>query len=153
MEEGKDPPINAQNYLSGVTVVDIGDYRVSRGMTRRPFSSCPHRALSYDTQERRIWCQDCEQDVEPFDAFTGIIQSYATALSNLDRRDERLKEAEAFQARALATKELDRVWRKRNSVPACPHCHQGLFPEDFKNGVGLVLGREYAEAQAERRRR
>lgn len=145
-DDQRDPPIEGPQYLSGVTVVDIGDYRVSRGMTRRPFSACHHRRLTYDTQERRIWCQDCERDVEPFDAFTGLVQPYDAALKSLERKREAIEEAEKFQARSLAAKAIDKAWRKRSSVPACPHCHNGLFPEDFKNGVMVTLGRDYAEA-------
>jgi hypothetical protein len=148
MAEDRDPPIQEMDFIMGPGVVDIGDYRVSRGMTRRPYSACKHRRLLYDTRERRVWCKDCEHEVESFDAFAGLVAQYAAAADELRRRRERLEEAETFQARALATMELDKVWRKRKMVPACPHCHNGLFPEDFKNGVGTMLGRDYAEARA-----
>ena len=44
----KTPPIVEQEYLSGLKVVDIGDLRVARGMSRRPVSTCHHRPLVYD---------------------------------------------------------------------------------------------------------
>jgi hypothetical protein len=145
-----DPPIEAQDYLGGVKVVDIGDLRVARGMSRRPYTSCPHLHLLYDQNERRIWCSDCETNVDPFDAFKGIVQYFDGHMSKLDRREKALAEAEQFQARSLAAKAIDEVWRRRKRVPACPHCRQGLFPEDFKDGVKTTLGREYAEAQRAR---
>ena len=49
-----DAPIEPQEYLSGPTVVDIGDLRVARGLSRRPFSGCAHHSLVYDNKERRI---------------------------------------------------------------------------------------------------
>lgn len=152
MSDERDPPIEEKEYITGMTVVDIGDHRVARGMTRRSFSGCNHHRQVYDQQERRIWCKDCERDVEPFDAFVSIVNQLSAATMKLDSRAKRLAEAEAFQARSLAVKELDKVWRKRRMVPACPHCNMGLFPEDFKNGVGVVLGREYAEALVRRKR-
>lgn len=145
------PPIDELNYLSGVTVVDIGDIRVSRGMTRRPASSCRHARLSYDPRERRIWCRDCEEDVEAFDAFEMIARQCSAALDDIARRKARLDELEAFQARSLAVKELDKAWRKKDMIPACPSCHQGLFPEDFKNGAFPMLGRDYADARRKKR--
>jgi len=149
-EPPKTPPIEPLEYLSGVKVVDIGDLRVARGKSRRPHSSCGHAKLHYDTAERRIWCPDCERDVEAFDAFTQLVTWFARAKENHDRREARIKDAETFQIRSLAAKEIDKAWRSRTMVPACPHCRHGLFPEDFKNGPKAMLGRDYAEAQRRR---
>ncbi len=149
MPDETDPPIDEPGYLHGVTVVDIGDYRVSRGMSRRTFSGCYHHRLTYDQNERRIWCRDCERDVEPFDAFLGLVEHFANAQYSLKREREELEEATKFQVRSLAAKVIDKAWRRKNSVPMCPHCSRGLYPEDFKNGVGMV-GREFAEATRKR---
>lgn len=145
--ENRTPPIQPLEYLAGVKVVDIGDLRVARGMTRRPASVCKHRGLTYDTHERRIWCADCEQNVGGFDAFILLVEQFHHANEDIKRRETRLAEAEAHKLRSLAAKELDKAWQSRRMVPACPHCHQGLFPEDFKNGIGARLGRDYAEAR------
>lgn len=140
----KDPPIEPREYIHGVKVVDIGDIRVARGLSRRPHSVCNHKQLVYDQNERRIWCKDCEKDVEPFDAFAHVVEQYHKAYAYITSRFEELSQAETFQARSLAAREIDKVWRSKKMVPACPHCRQGLFPEDFKNGCSS-LSREYAE--------
>lgn len=146
-EDKKDPPIEAQKFLGGVTVVSIGDVRVARGLSRRAHSSCPHINITYDKKERRIWCEDCERDVEPFDAFLRLTEGYDQAVKDVERREIAVAEAEKFQIRSIAAKKMDEAWRHRNMVPACPHCHGGLFPELFKNRVPLV-GKNFAEAQA-----
>jgi hypothetical protein len=145
----RDPPIDEQDFRGGVTVVDIGDLRVARGFTRRPYSSCQHRALVFDRRERRIWCKDCEKNLDAFDAFEQVVSRYSGAVESLKRRETALKEAEKFQVRSLAAKAIDEAWRHRNMIPACPHCHHGLFPEDFVHGTDM-LGREYAMALAKR---
>ncbi|MBD8556314.1 hypothetical protein IFT84_17540 [Rhizobium sp. CFBP 8762] len=139
-------PINEEAYLHGTTVVDIGDLRVARGLTRRPVSSCHHLRMNYDPRERRVWCKDCEQDVDPFDAFKGLVEHIGSARKSMEKRIQELREAETFQCRSVAAKNLDKAWRSRNRVPACPHCHQGLFPEDFSKSVN-TLGRDYALAR------
>jgi hypothetical protein len=149
MVDSKDAPIQEQQFLSGVTVVDIGDVRVARGLSRRHFSACPHRKLIYDGQERRIWCKDCENDVEPFDAFKSLVEHHHAALKKIEAREARLVEAERFQIRALATKAIDAVWRRRKVVPICPHCKSGLFPEDFSKSIA-TMGREFAARRAGR---
>lgn len=146
MTAERDPPIEALNYLSGVTVVNIGDIRVARGMTRRAYSSCPHRGLVFDNSERRIWCKDCERDVEPFDAFKSLIEGYSAARDDLERRVTAMAEAEVFKIRTLAGKRMEEAWRSKNMVPACPHCHNGLFPEDFKFGPSMV-GKDFARGR------
>ncbi len=139
-------------FVAGATVVDIGDIRIARGFTRRHHTSCSHRKMMYDTHERRIWCKDCAHDVEPFDAFVALVGQHDDAVKILQRRQTQLAEAEAHKVRSLAAREIDKAWQSRTTVPACPHCSHGLFPEDFKNGVFASLGREYAEALAKRRR-
>lgn len=141
-----DEPIQDQNYLSGLTVVDIGDIRVSRGMTRRPISSCSHRRMAYDPRERRIWCKDCEKDVDPFDAFKNLCENYHAAHEDLKRQRKEIEEAAQFQCRSIAAKAVDQAWRSRKMVPSCPHCMNGLLPEDFVKGVGMV-SREFAVAR------
>ncbi|MEC5289407.1 MULTISPECIES: hypothetical protein [unclassified Aurantimonas] len=146
-----DEPIHELGFLGGVKVVDIGDIRVARGLTRRPATTCAHRRLNYDPIERRVWCKDCDQDVDSFDAFKVLVEHYSAAHDRLKERETRLQEAEGFNIRSLAAKAIDHAWRSRNTVPTCPACNQGLFPEDFKDGHFSHLGREYAEAQRKRR--
>lgn len=141
------PPIEEKEFLGGVTVVNIEDLRIARGMSRRVHSACPHVRLVYDENERRAWCKDCETDIEAFDAFLMLVERFDAHHKRLLARETAVAEAEKFQARTLAARELDKAWRKQKSVPACPHCSHGLFPEDFKNGVA-TLDIEYARARA-----
>lgn len=139
------PPIHPENYISGVKVVDIGDLRVARGKTRRPKSKCVHKHLVYDPIERRVWCEDCEEEIDPFDAFEGIVKSYDRALKILSQREAAVKEAEQFNIRRRATKALDQVWRGK-MLPCCVNCGTGMLPEDYVNIEGTV-GREFTLKQ------
>lgn len=141
-----DEVIEEQQYVGGVTVVDIGDLRVARGMTRRPASSCRHSRLNYDPRERRVWCKDCEKDVDAFDAFTLLVEQYDRVHKHINKKIEEVDEAARFQCRSIAAKNVDEVWRRRKVVPACPSCGHGLFPEDFAGSVATV-GKEYAMAR------
>lgn len=139
-------PIEEQGYLYGVNVVDIGDIRVSRGLTRRPVTSCRHRHMSYDPRERRVWCRDCEQDIDPFEAFTLLCEGFDDAIKRIHQREKELSEAESFQVISIAAKTIDKAWRSHKMVPACPSCGNGLFPEDFKR-LPTMLGKDYAMAR------
>ncbi|MEQ7870725.1 hypothetical protein V6R97_08730 [Chromohalobacter salexigens] len=130
-----DKPIEPREYISGFKVVDIGDIRVARGETRRPRSSCNHRKMVYDKAERRVWCEDCESEVESFDALMLIAEQLDGQIQRLQRREREVKEAEQFVLRSRAAKVMDGFWRGRSLAPLCPHCDQALLPEDVVNGL------------------
>lgn len=130
-----DAPIEPHEYLYGVKVVQIEDLRVARGLTRRPLSSCKHKKLVYDDKERRIWCSDCETQVEPFDAFVGLVEVFSAGNNSLKRRSRELAEAESFQLRSRAAKVMDEAWRSTKSAPLCPHCMTAILPEDVVGGL------------------
>lgn len=133
-----DAPIEPQDYTWGVKVVDIGDIRVARGLTRRPVSSCRHRKMVYDDKERRIWCSDCETEVEPFDAFMYLVEVFDGGLKDLSRRRRELHEAEQFALRSRAAKVMDEAWRSTKMAPLCPHCNAAILPEDVVKGVAMT---------------
>lgn len=130
-----DKPIEPQDYLYGVKVVQIEDIRVARGMTRRPLSTCTHRKMVYDDKERRIWCSDCETEVEAFDAFIQLVEKFSAASGRINRRAAELAEAEKFQIRSRAAKVMDDAWRSTKTAPLCPHCNAAILPEDVVGGV------------------
>ncbi|MGE8630396.1 hypothetical protein [Achromobacter denitrificans] len=121
-------------YLYGVKVVDIGDLRVARGMARRIQSPCRHLRLAFDTSERRIYCQDCEQDVEPFDAFLQLVERHHF----LEAKAEKLRQDAAHTVTSRAAKRMDEAWRSKTMAPLCPHCRAAILPEDVVNGVSMV---------------
>lgn len=139
-----DAPIEPQDYLYGVKVVQIDDLRVARGLTRRPKTSCRHKFVVYDQGERRVWCKDCETEVDPFDAFVNVVEVWASASSHHKRRERELAEAETFAIISRASKVIDQVWRSKRSVPLCPHCHEAILPGDVVGGVSTA-SRELVE--------
>lgn len=145
MDDVRTPPIEPQNYLGGVTVVDIGDARVARGMSRRPYSVCKHKMMIYDQKERRIWCKECEADVEHFDAFLILVAQFSSAAAEIQRRHEKVAEAERINITRIAAKNMEKAFRSRNMVPMCPHCTAGIFPEETAQ-LGMV-GRDYETAR------
>lgn len=144
-----DAPIEPMDFTLGVKVVQIEDLRIARGLTRRPASSCSHRRTVYDKDERRVWCQDCETEVEPFDAFLLLVEYWGSATKQIERRRRELDEAEQFQLRSRAAKVMDEAWRSRTMAPCCPHCSEAILPGDVVNGIART-SREFAEARRRR---
>lgn len=123
-------PIEPMEFSAGVKVVSLADVRVARGQTRVPRQTCRHSNMVYDERERRIWCEDCESDVDVFDAYVRLIECHDSAWKKIERAWKEAKEACDFQLRSRAAKYMDKIWRGRRMVPNCPHCGEGLLPED-----------------------
>lgn len=140
----ENPPIQELDYLMGLKVVDIGDLRIARGKSKRPFTTCKHNNVIYDANERRIWCKDCEKNVDPFDVIVSLSESFDKAYKQLEAKAQQLKEAEKHNIRRLATRAIDKAWSKNKTIPACPMCGHGLFPEYFRIGRITMIGRDYA---------
>ena len=124
----KDPPIDEQEYISP-QVIDFGDLRVARGMSRRPHQNCPHLQLRYDLQERRVWCQDCETTVEGFDAFMSLVRSFQDMINSADAMLRQAEEAKAAVIHRIAARRVEKTWRRKMAV-SCPHCRRGILPTD-----------------------
>lgn len=135
-------PIVPENYHYGVNVVDIGDLRVARGKARRERSMCAHMHLVYDDAERRIWCEDCETDIEAFDVFKLLVERH----DQLKHKALRLQELEKETLISRAAKKMDEAFRMRSMAPTCPHCKEAILPEDVLSGWGLT-GKEMARAR------
>ncbi|WP_206611637.1 hypothetical protein [Bordetella avium] len=127
-------PIDPQEFTHGATVVDIGDLRVARGLTRRAWSTCKHHQLVYDTNERRVWCQDCENEVEPFDAFQQLVDAH----HHLKAKAERIRQDAAHTITSRAAKRMDEAWRSQKMAPCCPHCKAVILPQDVVDGLSMT---------------
>lgn len=127
-------PIVPMEYLYGMKVVDIGDLRVARGKSRHAPSTCRHLRLAFDTDERRVYCQDCESDVEPFAAFLQLVERHHF----LEAKAAKLRSDAAHTVTSRAAKRMDAAWRSKTMAPCCPHCKAVILPEDVVNGVSLT---------------
>ena len=128
----KDAPIEELEYVVR-QVIDFGDIRVARGMSRRPVANCQHAQLRYDLQERRVWCQDCETTVESFDAFMVLVRNFQAVVSAADKMLREAKEAKAAVIHRIAAREVESIWRHKMAV-TCPHCSRGILPSDGLGG-------------------
>jgi ribosomal protein S27E len=68
-------PLNAH----GMKVVEFSDWLIKRGKTIRDNKPCcEHKSIVYDTDERRIQCENCGTDLDPFD----VVMDKANKLLN-----------------------------------------------------------------------
>jgi hypothetical protein len=111
-------------------VIDLGEYRVER-KPHRPFDgSCQHKHMTVDQNGGIITCDDCGKQIDPFIALNLMLDSYAKYWAKLQSQQTRLAEQEHRQVHLKAAQRVEDAWRRRNTVPTCPHCSEPIFPED-----------------------
>jgi hypothetical protein len=133
-------------------LIDLAGVRIQRGTPKYNPNQCKHKNILYqsNSKERRIWCSDCERDIDPFEAFMMLSEHLEEMLSDAKSMRRQAFDALKNTARLRATKALDQAWSGNVMAVACPHCHGGLLPEDFTNG-GHQTSREIEIARRKRK--
>jgi uncharacterized protein (DUF983 family) len=142
-------PLDGDRLPDGV--VDLAGFRITRGTSKRvPWERCKHRKLIYDRQDRRVRCEDCNRDLDAFDALMVMVDGFGEMMGEVRRKQAAAREATAHSVVSRAAKAVDKLWRGQRMAPCCPHCSRGLLPEDFAGGVSSAVGREYEIARRQR---
>lgn len=129
-------------------VIQIGDWQIQRKHALRMSQAgeCDHKHLELDGRGDIVRCSKCGIQVSAFWALEMLADEYNRRLAKLERDREALAKAKEAEVHLLAARKVDKIWRSRTMVPACPHCHQGILPED-----GLGNSRMSREIELRRR--
>lgn len=146
----KDLPTEALPDPHG-RVVDLGEFRIRQGRTPHADAKrvCKHAHLTIVSSERRINCDDCGKDVEPFEVVQSLTRYWSDLGADIERKQRKADEASAATLVRRAAKEIDRAWGHKMS-PCCPHCRGALLPEDFANGAASSFNSEMERARRSR---
>ena len=133
-------------------LIDLAGVRIQRGMTSHAATKCKHMNIRFceDRGDRRVWCVDCQSNIDPFDALAMIALHLQRMLDSAHSMRAEAQKALGATARLRATKVLDRAWSGNVMAVACPHCKNGLLPEDFLTGSHQI-SRDLEIARRKRR--
>lgn len=112
-----------------MSAIVIGESTFKKRLRQR--NPCRHKQLIYDKELQTVHCEDCKEQISPFKALMLVVSGFEETESRLNYRESKVAEAESKTIRLKAAQSIERKWRSRSKVPACPHCHEGLFPEDI----------------------
>lgn len=140
MDTKDDTPIEP---IDPDNVLQFEDIVVRQGVSKR--KRCLHRQLTYDSRERRVYCEDCHQTIESFDAFLLLISRYNLVTGNLRKKKEELEKTIEKNIHHISAYKLEKIWEKGVLLPTCPSCKTGILPEDIMNAD--YVGRNYELAR------
>lgn len=134
------------------TVIDLKAIRARlRSGTRWEKGFCHHRRVSIDRDAGTVECDDCGKPVSAFHLILAWCGYWGEIRAEVERLKTRCAEMrrllKGYKPRLRAIKELEKRWWHGGMLPTCPHCGRGLLPEDFAEGGGGGVGREYEMAR------
>lgn len=119
-------------------VIEMGEFRLKRKpQTYFPVAGeCGHKYLELDDQGDIVRCTECKVQVSPYWALSRIAEDWGRMAAKFQAQKAELEKDKAANIHLVAARNAEQGWRKRDMVPACPHCDRGILPED---GFGLSL--------------
>lgn len=133
-------------------VVEIGDFSLARKNRGgyAPIGECAHKHLSLDDTGDVVRCADCNTQVSAYWALTMLADEYGRQWRRLQSGRQALDDAKAKEVTLLSAQRVEKAWRSRTTVPSCPHCNRGIFPQDGFGGamVNKQMGNRRREVDA-----
>lgn len=114
-------------------VIQIGDFRFARRPRhawRGDGSACQHNHMTIDDHGDVITCDDCGKQLGATWVLRNILDDYAAQFELLRSRTQELQELTSKEIVLIAARKVESAWRKRDTVPACPHCSRGILATD-----------------------
>jgi hypothetical protein len=115
-------------------------------LRQRPVPTCEHKRTVIDERAGTVECRDCQATLSAFWVLGQIAREENRCFERIKRLRTEAAELETWVPHLRKVRELHRNWSGKKALPICPHCHHGLWPDDF---VGFIS----VELEAARRRK
>lgn len=104
---------------------------------------CLHRRLCFDENGHTVTCKDCGKEVSAWWAFMMIVERFEKEWNRLKLAQTEIEKAEKRVLTHKAAIAVEDAWRRRKTIPTCPHCNLPILPGELFGSSGGV-GRNYA---------
>ncbi|HFD3783363.1 TPA: hypothetical protein ACF4EW_002634 [Pseudomonas aeruginosa] len=138
-------------------VVEVGDFSIARKgrIDRYDRQKCRHLRVELNDHGETVICSDCGVQVSAYWALNMVAERLSAEWSKLQRAKKQLSEDKSANLHLVAARVVEKAWRKRDLVPCCPHCGEGISPTDgFGNSLvskRIDSARRAARAKAKQR--
>lgn len=113
-------------------VIQFGEFALTRNRDRhfQRNGECRHRHVTCDDVGEIVTCDDCGKQVSAYWALGYFSQLWESEMRKVEDAKKALAEDRSKSIHLLAAQKVERVWRSRGMVPACPHCERGILASD-----------------------
>jgi hypothetical protein len=137
-------------------VLQFGDLQLRRRRSgfasTNKVESCPHSHVQLDDDGDIVKCLQCDRQLSAYWVLRRFVEFFLQEKRSLATERERLTEITQNNIQLIAARRIEKQWRRRTSLPACPHCHRGILPSDqlFSISRDIELRRRKVEEDAKR---
>ena len=118
-------------------VVQLGEYRFTH-KARSYFdrTQCQHKRTELDDNGNIVMCLDCGKQVDAYFVLRLLTEDWGRVQEQIWATQSRVNEEKAKHIHLIAARKVEQAWRDRRHVPTCPHCGEGISPNDgFGHGL------------------
>src|SRR5436190_18668915 len=94
--------------------------------------TCAHPRTIVDETHGTVECRDCHAPLSAFWVLGQIAREENRCLENVRSVRREAAELQTWVPFLRAMRGLERRWRGRKTLPACPHCRRGLWPDEMQ---------------------
>lgn len=115
-------------------IVEIDQLRINRGIDK--LCTCRNRRFMLDTTNKRVICNECGAEVDPYQA----MQELATSAEGIQKQVEGLLEQRKqilnYKPWLVTIRNLERKYRGKKMLPNCPRCDEPFYLEELESWTG-----------------
>lgn len=120
-------------------IVQLDQIRINRNLKKE--CNCSIKRYVVDTTNKRIFCQGCGTQVDPYDAMLDLANRHERINEDLQRLHEQRKQLLDYKPWLLTIRNLEKRYRGKKSLPCCPRCNKPFYLEELKTWIS----REWAD--------
>ena len=117
-------------------VIEFGELRIRRQReSRYSAPGCQHLNMVFDDNGGTVECEDCKKHLDLYWVLGKMSRAHADAWAKVESAQADVTAKMAASVELRAAQRVEQAWRSRKMVPACPHCHEPVFPTDGFGGT------------------
>jgi len=112
-------------------VIPVGDFSVEKKRRGRLDADvCNHLHMQMSDDGHTVFCTDCKKQLSAYYVLEIMMDSLVEQRELADRLTKKATEERNAVCHLRAAKHFESLWREKDSLPCCPHCKEGITPED-----------------------
>lgn len=118
-------------------VIPVGDFSIEK--KRRSYfgpDACRHVHMQMSDDGHTVTCKDCSNQLSAYFVLEMLMDSISQEREQAKALNAKAQEERDAVCHLRAAKHLESIWRRRDALPMCPHCGEGITAED-----ALIIGR------------
>lgn len=126
-------------------LIQLDELRIDRNAGKVCRCERPKRLVN--SQSRKVYCQQCGSDLDPFDVLIEITKWMGEKNNRIQQQAEQMKEMKSYKPWLKVIKYLEKQYRGRKMVPSCPSCDEPFYLEELVHWYGT----DFVKSRIEKR--